>query len=121
MMEYKGYTGKITSLDEKRGVLFGEVAGINDVVTFEGSTAAELSQAFRDSVDDYLAFCEDEGEAPEKPLSGKFLLRIPPELHLKASLAARQAGESLNAWVAASIRAYLGEGPRRKKGTRLIS
>jgi predicted HicB family RNase H-like nuclease len=119
MMQYKGYTGKITSVDEKHGVLHGEVSGINDVVTFAGETAAELAQAFRDSVDDYLAFCEEQGEAPEKPLSGKFLLRIPPELHLKASLAAKQAGESLNSWVASAIRERLAEGPRKKRSRKV--
>ena len=56
MMEYKGYTGRITALDEKQGVIHGEVADIRDVVTFQGKTAEEVIQAFHDSVDDYLAF-----------------------------------------------------------------
>ena len=105
MMEYKGYTGRITALDESQGILHGEVADINDVVTFQGQTPEELVRAFRDSVDDYLAFCEERSEAPEKPYSGKFLVRIPPVLHRRAALAAKKAGESLNAWVASAIAA----------------
>jgi predicted HicB family RNase H-like nuclease len=56
MMEYKGYVGRITVVDEMHGIIHGEVSGINDVVTFEGKTPEEVVQAFRDSVDDYLAF-----------------------------------------------------------------
>jgi predicted HicB family RNase H-like nuclease len=111
MMEHKGYTGKITAVDEKQGLLHGEVVGINDVVTFQGKSVAELAEAFRDSVEDYLAFCEEQNEAPEKPYSGKFLLRIPADLHRRASLAAKQARESLNSWVASAIKARLNEGP----------
>jgi predicted HicB family RNase H-like nuclease len=70
MMEYKGYRGRITALDDRQNILHGEVVGINDVVTFQGKTSAELVQAFHDSVDDYLAFCEERSEVPEKPYSG---------------------------------------------------
>jgi predicted HicB family RNase H-like nuclease len=58
-------------------------------------------------VDDYLAFCAERSEFPEKPYSGKFLLRISPALHQQAALAARRASESLNAWIASAIGAYL--------------
>jgi predicted HicB family RNase H-like nuclease len=109
MMEYKGYTGQVTAVDEAQGILHGRITGINDIITFEGKTSEELVQAFHDSVDDYLAFCEERSEAPEKPFSSKFMVRIPPELHQQASLAARRAGESLNAWVAAAIKAQLGQ------------
>ncbi len=64
-MEYKGYSG---TLDLDEGVLHGRVAGLRDVITFEGTTAAGIEQAFRDSVDDYLAFCAEDGKQPEKPL-----------------------------------------------------
>jgi predicted HicB family RNase H-like nuclease len=107
MMTYRGYTGTITAIDEKQGIMHGEVAGIRDVVTFQGTTLAELIQAFHDSVDDYLAFCAERREVPEKPYSGKFLLRLSPSLHQQAALAARKAEESLNTWVARAIQAYL--------------
>jgi predicted HicB family RNase H-like nuclease len=118
-MEYKGYTGRITALDDSQGILHGEVVGIDDVVTFQGKTAEELVQAFRDSVDDYLAFCEELSEPPEKPYSGRFLVRISPTLHQQAAHAAKKAGESLNAWVASAITAFLGKtAPARARAGR---
>lgn len=105
-MDYKGYTGQITTVDAKQGIIHGEVVGINDVVTFQGKTTKELLQAFRDSVDDYLDFCEELAESPEKPFSGKFLVRVPPSLHQQVSRAAKTAGESLNSWVIEAIKAY---------------
>lgn len=103
MMEYKGYTGQITSVDEKHGIIHGHVVGISDVITFEGKTTAELIQAFRDSVDDYLEFCEEDSAEPEKPLSGRFLVRVSPALHQRAALAAKRSRTSLNAWVSDAI------------------
>ena len=93
MMEYKGYTGQITAMDESCGIIHGRVSSINDIVTFEGATPKELVQAFHDSVDDYLAFCEERSEPPEKPFSGKFMVRASPTLHQQASLVARKTGE----------------------------
>lgn len=99
MMKYKGYTAAIT-IDEEQGIFHGEVLDLVDVVTFQGRTVEELTEAFHESVDDYLAFCEERGEPPEKPFSGRFMVRIEPELHRKCSVAARLRGKSLNAWVA---------------------
>ena len=65
MMTYKGYRGR-AALDAESGAYHGEVVGIRDVITFEGDTREELRRAFRESVDDYLAFCESRGELPEK-------------------------------------------------------
>ena len=62
-----------------------------------------MKQAFRASVDDYLAFCEERGEEPDKPFSGQFMTRIPPDLHRQVNLAASMAGKSLNAWVAEQL------------------
>ena len=78
-MEYKGYFAKV-EVDEGAGLLHGEVINVRDVITFEGTTVQELKKAFHDSVDDYLEFCATRGEDPEKPFSGKFVVRIPPEL-----------------------------------------
>ena len=58
-------------VDADEGAFVGRVAGLRDVVTFEGATFAEVEQAFRDSVDDYLAFCAERGEPPDRPYSGK--------------------------------------------------
>lgn len=99
MMKYKGYTGHVEYDDEAK-IFHGEVLGIKDVVTFQGTTVDEIEQAFKDSVDDYLAFCAERGEEPDRPFSGKFNLRIPPELHAKLSIAAKLQGESLNNYIA---------------------
>jgi predicted HicB family RNase H-like nuclease len=98
MMEYKGYTGEITSVDEKQGLIHGHVIGVSDVITFEGKTTSELAEAFRESVDDYLEFCAEDSVEPEKPCSGRFLVRVSPSLHRRAALAARKSRTSLNSW-----------------------
>ena len=70
-----------------------------DVITFQGDSVTELKKAFPESVDDYLAFCEERGAAPDKPFSGQFVTRIPPDLHRQVNVAAALSGKSLNAWV----------------------
>jgi predicted HicB family RNase H-like nuclease len=100
MLEYKGYIGTI---EADNGAFVGRVAGLRDVITFEGATFAEVEQAFRDSVDDYLAFCAERGEPPDRPHSGKILLRVSPETHRRAAMRAQAAGLSLNHWIARRI------------------
>ncbi|MEX2286324.1 MAG: type II toxin-antitoxin system HicB family antitoxin [Planctomycetaceae bacterium] len=102
MMEYKGYIGKV-EFDDEAGVFHGEVVNTRDVITFQGDSVPRLKKAFQDSVDDYLAFCAERGEAPDKPFSGQFVTRIPPELHRKLNLAASLSGKSLNAWVSEQL------------------
>jgi predicted HicB family RNase H-like nuclease len=99
MMKYKNYIGRV-EFDAQAGILHGQVVGIRDVVTFQGKSVEEIEQAFRDSVDDYLAFCKERGEHPNRPSSGNFALRLDPELHRKANMLAGASGKSLNAWVA---------------------
>ncbi len=102
MMEYKGYIG-VVEYDDEAKILHGEVANIRDVITFQAKSVDELEQAFRDSIDDYLAFCKEEGEEPDKPFSGKFMVRISPEEHRLIATAAKISGKSLNAWVSENI------------------
>jgi predicted HicB family RNase H-like nuclease len=97
-MEYKGYIGKV-EIDDEAGILHGEIINIRDVITFEGTSVDEIQNAFRESVDDYLDFCAQRGESPEKPFSGKFVVRLPAELHRKAYIQAKLADKSLNSWV----------------------
>jgi predicted HicB family RNase H-like nuclease len=101
-MKYKGYTG-LAEIDEDSGVLFGRVIGLRDVITFQGASVAELTQAFHDSVDDYLDFCAKRGESPEKPFSGHFVVRISPELHRDLSNKAESEKVSLNSLVASVL------------------
>jgi len=98
MLNYKGYMGHV-EFDDKNEFFHGEVINTKDVITFQSDTAHGLKKAFIDSVDDYLEFCKERNESPEKPFSGKFNLRISPELHREAYVAAKNSGVSLNAWV----------------------
>lgn len=76
----------------------GRIAGINDVVGFHGESVAQLRAAFEEAVEDYLATCRKLKRAPQRPYSGKVLLRIDPALHAKAAMQAEAEGKSLNAW-----------------------
>ncbi len=98
MMEYKGYIAKV-EFDDEDDVFHGEIINLRDVVTFQGQTVDELRHAFQESVEDYLAFCAERNEQPEKPYSGKFSVRIDTELHRKIATQARITSKSLNRWV----------------------
>lgn len=96
-MEYHGYIAQI-QYDDQAEIFHGEVINLRDVITFQGKSVSELRKAFRDSVKDYLAFCRERNEDPEKPFSGKFVLRVPADLHRGMAIAAATEGKSLNAW-----------------------
>lgn len=98
MMEYKGYFARV-EFDDEANIFHGEVINLRDVITFEGESVDELRNAFIDSVEDYLEFCAERGENPEKPYSGKFLVRVGPELHKTLVIQAKKHGKSLNTWV----------------------
>ncbi len=102
-LTYKSYIG-VVDFDAEAEIFHGRVVGIRDVVTFEGTSVAELKQAFQESVDDYLDFCKSRGEKPDKPYSGKFVLRIAPMLHRTLSEYSEQSGESINSIVEGLIR-----------------
>ena len=113
MMEYKGYFAKV-EFDDDANIFHGEVINLRDVITFEGETVKELKQAFKDSVDDYLEFCAKRGEDPEKPYSGKFVVRVEPELHKNITMEARKKGKSLNIWIKDAISKALKDSTQRK-------
>jgi predicted HicB family RNase H-like nuclease len=98
MMEYKGYMGVVEYDDEAR-LFHGEVINTRDVITFQGTTGEELEGAVKDSVYDYLAWCMEEGTEPERPYSGKFNLRLPPELHKEVAIRAKKLKISINSFV----------------------
>jgi predicted HicB family RNase H-like nuclease len=95
---YKGYLG-VAAYDADDGGFHGRLLGIRDVVTFEGDTPAEVAEAFEGSVDEYLAYCARRGEEPNKPFSGKFLVRLPQDLHWQLSAIAESRATSMNALV----------------------
>ena len=103
MMKYKGYNGK-AEFDDEAEVFYGEVVGLRDVVTFKGTSVKELQKSFRESIDDYLAFCKRMNKSPDVPASGKLILRITPELHSYAAITAKSEGKSLNSWVAEAVK-----------------
>ena len=102
MMEYKGYFAMV-EFDDDDNIFHGEVINLRDVITYEGETVRELKKAFQNSVDDYLDFCAERGEDPEKPYSGKFVVRVEPEIHKNITIEARKTGKSLNVWVSDAI------------------
>ncbi len=71
MMSYKGYTGHF-KYDDRAEIFHGQVSGIRDVITFQGRSVDELKEALKDSIEDYLEMCEEEGKSPDKPFTGKF-------------------------------------------------
>jgi len=108
MLIYKGYMGHV-EFDDETDIFHGEIINTRDVITFQGSTVAEIKKAFKESIDDYLNFCKERNEEPEKPFSGKFNLRIEPELHRQVYIAAKQNQISLNQWIAEAIKHHIQE------------
>jgi predicted HicB family RNase H-like nuclease len=98
-MTYKGYAARIEYSDED-ACFIGHIAGIKDVIGFHADSVNGLRTAFEGAVDDYLATCEKVGRAPQKPYSGKLMLRVPPEVHARAAMMAEAHGMSINQWAA---------------------
>ncbi len=98
MMEYKGYVARVV-FDDESNIFYGEIINLRDVINFEGESVNQLRTAFTDSVEDYLSFCAERGEAPEKPYSGEFLVQVEPELHKTLVIQARKNGKSFNACI----------------------
>ena len=97
-MSYKGYLGSV-AFSEQDGVFFGKVEGINGLVNFEGESVKELTEAFHEAVDDYLAYCADEGIEPDKCYSGALNVRLTPAIHRRIAMLAKQAGLTINAFI----------------------
>jgi len=96
-MRYKGYEARIEYSDED-GCFVGHLAGIQDVVGFHGESVDEIRSAFHEAVDGYLELSSESGRPPQKPCSGKIMIRVPPELHARLLTRAKASGKSLNQW-----------------------
>ena len=96
-MTYQGFRARV-AYDEDDELFVGQIAGINDVISFHSTSVPELKAAFHEAVDDYIAACQTIGKEPEKAYSGKLMLRIDPDIHAQAALSAELAGTSLNQW-----------------------
>lgn len=97
-MTYKGYSACLEYSAED-DCFIGHIAGINDVIGFDGRSVPELHKAFEEAVDDYLKTCEKLKREAQKPYSGKILLRLSPEIHARVAIKAETSGKSLNAWL----------------------
>lgn len=101
-MTYKGYTARI-EYDERDDIFVGRILGLRSIISFHGKTVTELRREFAAAVKDYLADCEERGITPEKPASGKLLIRVRPEIHSKALVKAQAMGKSLNQWATEAL------------------
>lgn len=102
LMEYKGYHAKI-DYDEEDNIFVGQVLGINDSLNFHGSSVSELQESFHNSIDNYLDYCKQVGKNPEKEFKGSFNVRIKPQAHKMAALAAASEGITMNQFVSEAI------------------
>ncbi len=109
-MEYKGYHAKIEYSAEDE-TFVGRVIGITDVLLFDGGSVEELTDMFHQSVDDYLASCAEIGKSPEKEYRGSFNVRLSPELHRRAAIAAEDRSLTLNQFMNEAVKSYLQASP----------
>ena len=98
-LRYNGYDARV-EFDAEDRVFVGHIAGIRDIVGFHGASVDALEAAFHEAVDDYLAACKKLRQPPNKPFSGRVMLRLPPDVHARASAAAQLSGLSFNQWAA---------------------
>lgn len=111
-MSYKGYTASM-AFDPDDKIIVGRVLGIDDIISFHGESVTEFEASFHTVIDGYIAAAKELGSAPEKPVSGKLMLRVAPEVHAAALKAAARSGTSLNKWAEKA----LGAAARRGKVT----
>ncbi len=101
-LKYKGFIGSV-AFSEADNVFYGKVEGINGLVNFEGDSVEGLTNAFHEAIDDYLAYCEDEGIEPHKSYSGTFNVRLSPDLHSRIAYLAKQTGVSINSFIRTAV------------------
>lgn len=101
-LKYKGFLGSV-AFSEEDGVFFGKIEGIDGLVNFEGESVRELTDAFHEAVDDYIAYCIEEGIEPHKSYSGTLNIRLTPDMHTRVAYLAKQAGISINAFIRTAV------------------
>ena len=101
-LKYKDFLGSV-NFSEKDGVFFGKIEGIDGLVNFEGESVKELTEAFHEAVDDYLAYCEEEGIEAHKSYTGVLNIRISPETHRRIVVLAKQMGVSINSFIKSTL------------------
>ena len=101
-MTYKGYPARIGYSDED-ALLVGRVVGIRDIITFHGESVSEIRAAFQEAIDFYLETCAERGDQPNRPYSGKLLVRMPIETHEAVATIAEVNGKSINQWIVETL------------------
>jgi predicted HicB family RNase H-like nuclease len=99
---YKDYIGSV-HFNAEDEVFYGKIEGIDDLISFEGSSVKELKKAFENSVDDYFSLCKSVGKKTEKSYKGSFNVRISSEIHRKAKQIATRKGISLNQFIQKAV------------------
>lgn len=102
ILTHDGYIAEV-ELDEDAGILHGQVINTTAVLTFQGKTVDEVKKAFVDTIEDYVAWCKERGKEPEKPYSGRLMLRLSPALHRRLANEAARQHKSLNALIAETL------------------
>ncbi len=106
VLNYRGFIGSVHfSADDL--LFYGKVEGITDLITFEGETVKELTEAFHYMVDEHIKDCENENIAPEKSYKGSFNVRLTPELHRRIAVSAKMRGISINKYISEALRENL--------------
>ena len=118
-LKYKGYVGSV-AYSEPDLVFFGKIEGIDDLVNYEGESVTELTAAFHEAVDDYLAYCEDHGLKPEKSYTGTFNVRISPMTHREIANLASEEGISINAFVKQALLEAVSRGYEGSKSSLVL-
>lgn len=106
ILKYKGYEGT-AELDARRGVCYGRILLINDLVTYVSSAVPGLQNEFEAAVDDYLGTCKTLGREPKLALKGQFNVRVSPELQRNLTIRAVDEGVSLNDVVKRACEAFI--------------
>lgn len=102
MMTYKGYCGSV-HYDDDEQIFFGKIEFIRALASYEATGAKKLRKAFEEAVNDYLELCREQGIEPEQPFKGSFNVRVGPDLHRRAAIAAKRLNTSLNKFIADAL------------------
>lgn len=103
VLEIDGHKA-IVSFDPDIGLLRGEFIGLSGGADFYAGDVDSLAAEGQRSLSVYLDMCRENGIEPYKRFSGRFNVRLEPEVHAAAVTAAAAEDKSLNEWVAEKIR-----------------
>jgi predicted HicB family RNase H-like nuclease len=103
VMTIDGYHAKI-EYDPELDLFRGEILGLNGGADFYGRNPRELRAEFKKSLEVFLQVCTEKGIEPRRHFSGKFNLRITPELHEQLAIAAQAEGKSINTLAQEALR-----------------